>query len=155
MKHGELSDRIRQKAVQRYVRPALDTGRNHFSIEVKTLMSELESEGFPPNHPAQFCTAVQTRNFLLEHGLEIEKIDGPPSKKSTTVVVHYRVLRNAQADEKSSRRGEPLLEKENSAAWSRRLIGKLQGLLETELAAYGGAESFVKWVRSEEEKDIV
>jgi hypothetical protein len=156
MKHGELSERIRSRAVRKYVQPALDSGLSHFSIKVKDLMKELEAEGFPPNHPAQFCSAVRARTFLLEHGLEIERIDGPASKTSTTVVVHYRVKERNRGVAASI--AEPATDKvssdgpvEDSAAWAKRLTGKLFGLLKEELAEYGGGEAFLKWVRSEDE----
>lgn len=150
MSHGALSEQIRQRAIYKYVRPALTEGRQRFSIEIKPLMRELEAEGFPPNHPAQFCSAVQARSFLLEHGLQIEKIDGPPSKKSTTVVIHYRVMRplgqtlpaNNMTRAAEDRSEEP-------SARAKRLSERLRGLLKKELAEYGGAEGFMRWVRSE------
>jgi len=159
MRHGDLSEKIRSRAVRNYVEPALKNGLSHFSIKVKDLMKELEAEGFPPNHPAQFCSAVRTRTFLLENGLEIERIDGPASKTSTTVVVHYRVKgRNGAVEASgtshtcaSSSSEQPV---EDSAARAKRLTGKLFGLLKDEMAAYGGGEAFLKWVRSEDDEEV-
>jgi hypothetical protein len=34
------------------------------------------------------------------------------------------------------------------------LTGKLFGLLKDELAAYGGGEAFLKWVRSEDDEEV-
>jgi|GEM_PF-841263 len=159
MKHGELSEWIRKTAAERYVQPAISSGKRKFSIEVKALMGELEPKGFPPNHPAQFCTAVQTRSFLIQHGLEIERVDGPPSKKSTTVVVHYRIVDNnrtvpsggASPGLPSEDEQPPL--KEDSAAWAKRVTSKMAGLLKDEIAAYGGGDAFMKWIRSDGEED--
>ena len=42
---------------------------------------------------------------------------------------------------------------EDSAAWAKRVTGKLAGLLKDEMAAYGGGDAFMKWVRSDGEDD--
>jgi hypothetical protein len=158
MKHGDLSQKIRDRATQSFIRPAVEQGREQFSIKVKDLMNELEAEGFPRDHQAQFCSAVQTKNFLLEHGLEIERIEGPASKKSTTVVFHYRFKRRHHSGPINS---NPQLPKpiaadplETSAERAKRLTGKLRGLLKNELAEYGGAEGFIRWIRSDEEHQV-
>ena len=152
MSHGALSERIRERAIDKYIRPALRDGRRRFSIEVKDLMRELEAEGFPPNHPAQFCSAVQKHSFLLEHGLQIEKVDGPPSKKSTTVVVHYRVAGKRDRTPAANREPQAIeTTNEDPAARAKRLSERLRGLLKKELSEYGGAEGFMRWVRSEGE----
>ena len=41
--------------------------------------------------------------------------------------------------------------KESSAEWAERLTGKLSGLLKEELAAYGGGEAFIRWVRGHDD----
>jgi hypothetical protein len=40
---------------------------------------------------------------------------------------------------------------ETPEAWAHRLTGKLYGLLKEEMAACGGGEAFLRWVRSEDE----
>ncbi len=40
---------------------------------------------------------------------------------------------------------------ESSEEWATRLTENLRGLLKDELAEYGGAEGFMKWVRSDED----
>lgn len=41
-------------------------------------------------------------------------------------------------------------EEETPEAWAHRLTEKLCGLLKEEMAAYGGGEAFLRWVRSED-----
>ncbi len=143
MEHGHLSDRIRQKAVDKWVRPAITQGREKFSISVKEIMAELEQEGFPPHHQAQFCSALRTKTFLNEHGLKIEQTEGPPSKVSTTVVFHYRV--------ESRSKPQPSNAHESPAERAHRVTAGLRGLLKKEIAEFGGTEAFMKWVRSDED----
>ena len=158
MRNIGLSDQIRKRAVAKYIEPARRNGVSGVAIRVKDLMNELEPEGFPPNHPAQFCSALQARSFLLREGLEIERVEGPASGKSTTVVLHYRLklspsvasssLVGATNPQQSSDRRS---QEEDPALLAFRLTKKLRGLLREELAAYGGAEGFMRWVRSDED----
>jgi len=85
------SERVRLVASEKYVQPAVRAGKTHFSIAVKDLLKDLVSEGFPPGNTPQVCTALRKNNFLREQGIEIESVEGPPSKTSTTVVFRYRV----------------------------------------------------------------
>src|SRR5579863_8226523 len=94
------SERVRRLASQRYVQPAMRAGKTRFSIAVKDLIKDLVADGFPAGNTPQVCTALRKKEFLRDHGLEIEGIDGPPSKMSTTVVYRYRVT--DRADQKES-----------------------------------------------------
>lgn len=147
-----LSDRIRSLAQEKYVRPALRQGKSSFSIRVRDLLNDLQSEGFPGGHTPQICSALQTAKFLRENGLQIEEIEGPPSKMSPTVVVRYRT-----AESDSPKRQEiasPSVSTEESPeARALRLGGKLRGLLKDELEKYGGGEAFIRWVRGHDEED--
>src|ERR1700733_9125860 len=91
MKHG-LSDQVRAVAEEKYVNPAIQAGRIRFSIAVRDLMGVLEAQGFPARNWPQICSAIQADKFLRTNRLEIEAVEGPPSKQSTTVVVRYRVI---------------------------------------------------------------
>ena len=139
MNHG-LSDQVRMVALEKYVRPAISAGRAQFSVAVRDLMHHLQAEGFPAKNWPQVCTALQTEKFLRTNGLEIESVDGPPSKMSTTVVVRYRVANcGTQPEigqgESQSRRTGP--DEETPEEWAHRLTGKLFGLFKEELAEYG------------------
>src|SRR5579863_3099182 len=137
------SERVRRLASQRYVQPAMRAGKTRFSIAVKDLIKDLVADGFPAGNTPQVCTALRKKEFLRDHGLEIEGIDGPPSKMSTTVVYRYR---RADQRQRPARPAEPPATNaagaESPEEWAHRLAGKLNGLLKEELAEYGVGEAF-------------
>jgi hypothetical protein len=155
MKHG-LSDQVRSVALEKYVRPAIRTGKTHFSVAVRDLMRDLRLQGFPERNWPQICSAIQAEKFLRENELEIDAVDGPPSKKSTTVVVRYRLRKRdqpASVPEQSPLQAVGASGDEPPEARARRLGSKLRGLLRDELAEYGGGEAFIRWVRGYDEED--
>ncbi len=147
-----LSDRIRSLARDKYVKPALREGRSSFSIRVRDLLSDLQAEGFPGGHTPQICSALQTAKFLRENGLQIEEIEGPPSKMSPTVIVRYRTSQKSSPKHDEIARPSDAVE-ESPEARALRLGGKLRGLLKDELNKYGGGEAFIRWVRGYDEED--
>lgn len=144
-----LSEKIRSMARMKYVDPAMRSGHTRFSIRVRDLISDLQAEGIPPTYTPQICSALQTRKFLVENGLEIEEVEGPPKKVSPTVVIKYRVQEAsgvnllATADHVTS---------EDPSTRAFRLTEKLRGILKDELAEYGGGEAFLRWIRSDDEE---
>jgi hypothetical protein len=149
-----LSDQVRTVAQAKYVRPAINSGKKQFSIPVRDLRGDLRAQGFPGRHTPQICSALQTSKFLRENGLEIEGVDGPPSKMSSNVVVRYRVANFGALSGKAEHprgAGEMEPEAEDPSARAFRLTEKLRGLLKEELAEYGGGEAFLRWIRSEDE----
>jgi hypothetical protein len=159
--HRDGSRKIRERALRDYVKPALRNRQRTLTIPVKDLMKKLEAEGFPKNRPAQFCSALQERHFLQEHGLEVERIEGPPSGKSTTVVLHFRLQSKARPEvDQPGNHDAPRIKdgdtseikcEETPRQRAERFVGSLRGLLKNEIAAYGGTEAFIRWVRSEDE----
>jgi len=175
-----LSNQVRAMARAKYVHPAILARKRQFSIPVRDLLESLQTDGFPARNAPQVCSALQTTKFLRENGLEIEGVDGPPSKMSTTVVVRYRLANHgagekrlkAQAkashaanvrwskhnakrshilDTPSSAQAIPL--EETPEEWAHRLTAQISGLLKEELAEYGGGEAFLRWVRGYDEED--
>lgn len=154
--HYGLSDQVRARATMSYVRPAIDAGKRQFSISVKELLRDLEAHGFPGNHARQVCMALSSGKFLRENSIDIENIDGPPSKTSTTVVIHYRLAPGKTQNEQGAQRQvENPIHRANETPeeWAHRLTGKISGLLKDELAEYGGGEAFLRWVRGYDEED--
>lgn len=153
MRHGS-SDQVRALALEKYLQPALRAGKKQFSVAVKDVLQDLVAQGFPPGNTPQVCTALRKETFLREHGIEIESVDGPPSKMSTTVIFHYRATTPGA---QSTARKNPIEmmqidpNREDPAARALRLTETLRGLLKEELAEYGGGEAFMRWVRSEDE----
>jgi hypothetical protein len=155
MNHG-LSDQVRAVASDKFIQPAILAGQLSFSVAVRDLMHHLEPMGFPPRNWPQICSAIQAEKFLRAHGLEIEAIEGPPKKQSSTVVVRYRFANpRAQSGPVASPiQGEPTLTSdETPEEWAHRMTGKLFGLMKDEFAAFGGGEAFLRWVRSEDEDE--
>ena len=143
----ELSDKVRAFAEHEYVAPARREGRKRFAIQVRDVWNSLvEREGFPRQNVPQVCNALRSRKFLNPLGLEIEKVEGPPSQTSTTVVFHYRFR-----GEPSGELVKPSDEAQSGDGGSP--IEKLYGLMRKEFAAYGGGEAFLKWLRTDPEKD--
>jgi hypothetical protein len=151
-KTSGLSDKVRSTARAGFVQPAIRSGKREFSIRVRDLLDTLVPAGFPAGHTPQVCSAIQTAKFLEENGLEIVDVDGPKSKVSTTVVVHYRIADGhpAAADRSTPPQEHSGVREEDAEARARRLASRLRGLLKDELAEYGGGEAFLKWVRSED-----
>lgn len=149
-----LSDRIRAFAKAKYVNPAVRSGKTQFSIRVRDVVNELKPEGFPQHNTPQVCNALTGRKFLRENGIEIDKVEGPPSGQGPRVVVYYRVgSSNASAVkqlEQSTENSEVPIETRSERAF--RLTEKLRGILKEELAEYGGGEAFIRWVRSDDEE---
>ena len=155
MNYG-LSDQVRAYAKTGYVRPASSRGRRSFSIPVKELLRDLETRGFPSNHARQVCTALTSGKFLRENSIQIEAIDGPPSKNSTTVVVHYRFASSESSPNEAASApvgGGASHSNETPEEWAHRVTGKLSGLMKDEIAAMGGGEAFLRWVRGYDEED--
>ena len=148
----KLSDQIRTVARTKFVNPALDAGRKGFSISVRELMTTLEAQGFPRNHTPQICNALQTEKFLRANGLRITGIDGPKSKTSTTVVIHYSISGRTPEPSQPEGIAKPMsADAEEAGTRAQRLTENLRGLLKKEIAAHGGAEAFIRWVRSDDE----
>ncbi|MGD1074112.1 MAG: hypothetical protein ABSB15_28735 [Bryobacteraceae bacterium] len=148
-------------ALEKYVRPAIRAGKASFSVAVRDLMEDLQAEGFPARNWPQVCTAIQAEKFLRAHGLVIEGVDGPPKKLSTTVVIRYRV-EHSEAESGSigphAKTGpQPKVDQigseETPEVWAHRMTGKLFGLMKDEIAALGGGEAFLRWVRGYDEED--
>jgi hypothetical protein len=154
MNYG-LSDRVRTRAKASYVFPAASKRRQSFSIPVKEILRDLEQEGFPSNHARQVCTALTSGKFLRENNIQIEAIDGPPSKTSTTVVVHYKFISTgSQVSEASPPpRGSEDEARETPEEWAHRVTGKISGILKNEIGAYGGGDAFLRWVRGYDEDE--
>lgn len=144
------SDQIRSVVLTNYLKPKLQSGASRFSVSVRDVLGDLVKQDFPANRIPLVCAVLQGKKFLKGIGLEVEQIDGPPSKQSPTVVVHYRVVNNTTNRISAESNGtEPKTEDPKIKA--KRLTEKVRGILKEELAEYGGGEAFLRWVRSEDE----
>jgi hypothetical protein len=141
------SDRVRGIVIEKYVKPALSAGNTRLSIRARDVLKDAEaSEDFPRGRTPLICNVLQSNKLLSEAGLELDRVEGPPSRQSRTVVVHYRVAGPARAA------ADPERVRETPAERAHRLTEKLRGLMKDEITAHGGAEGFIRWVRSDEEE---
>lgn len=147
------SDLVRAIAAEKYVRPALRDGKRQITVAVKDVLRDLMAQGFPATNTPQVCSALRTKEFLRDLGIEIESIEGPPSKQSTTVVYRYRAIEPRSPSAESKVEREATRPEETSEEWAHRVIGKISGLLKEELAGVGGGEAFIRWVRGYDEED--
>jgi hypothetical protein len=155
MASSGLSDRIRLLVSERYVQPAMKLGSERLSIRVKDILKDVAGDASARGRTPAICEVLQGRKLLRENDLEIEGVDGPPSKQSTTVVVHYRILHPgrwagaASADKDVQATATSV---ETAKERARRLTNKMAGLLKDEMAAYGGGDAFMKWIRSDDDE---
>jgi hypothetical protein len=141
------ADRIRSLVAERYVAPVRRAGSRRLSIRVRDVLGDVAKENFPRGRTPLICEVLQGKKFLAQQGLEIENVEGPPSKQSPTVVVHYRVVGAGGTA------SEPPASAETPKERAHRLTGKLFGLMKDEIAAHGGAEGYMRWVRSDDDQD--
>lgn len=148
---GGSSEQVRAVAAEKYVEPALRAGKTRFSVAVRDVIQDLVAQGFPPANTPQVCSALRKKDFLHSYGIEIEGIDGPPSKTSTTVVYRYRKTSQMKTTRPEIEIGTSA-EREDSDAWVQRVTKNIRGILKDEIAEMGGAEGFMRWVRAEDEE---
>ena len=141
-----LTDRIRSYVMAEYVIPARRQGKQKLTVSVREVRSALGKHESMRGKSVVICQALQSRKFMEQSAMVVDSIDGPPSKKSPTVVMHYELIGSEANDANASSVAAP----ETPEEWAARVTGKLWGLMREELSAYGGGEAFVKWVRSEE-----
>lgn len=151
-KYG-LSDQVRAVARDKYVLPAMRSGQNAVTIRVKGLLGDLKSVGFPANSTPLVCNALRSERFLGDNGLEIVEVEGPPSKQSTTVVMHYRIAeRQKGAIPRKGFANPEGRHVEDPSARAKRLADALRGLLKEEIREHGGSDAFIQWIRSDDEE---
>jgi hypothetical protein len=144
------SDLIRLRVRQSFLQPALQSGEHRVSVRVKDVLRLMANDDFPASRTPLICQVLTGNKILEENGLTIERIEGPPSKQSPTVVVHYKVNQNGTAHSGES---SPAECEETAEEWAERVTSGLCGLLKDEIASLGGTEAFMKWVRSEDEDE--
>jgi hypothetical protein len=105
-------------------------------------MKQAEAEGMSTaQRTPAFCTAIQTRKFLEMNGLKVVGVEGPASKKSTTVVVHYEFVDHPAPS--SSKHGQPYSTEDPLLE----LSGVLRGAIRE------GAAAFLSELRRDKEQD--
>lgn len=92
-----LHDEIRRIGGAKFVLPARQARREEFTIAVRDVMAQAQAEGMSTTGRAPaFCKAIRTREFRDANGIDEVGVEGPASKQSTTVVVHYRFRHSSE-----------------------------------------------------------
>ena len=155
MPNSGLSGKIRLLVSERYVQPAMKLGSERLSIRVKDILKDVAGDPDARGRTPAICEVLQGNKLLRENDLEIEGVEGPPSKQSTTVVVHYRILHPGQwaGDAHAGKRAQAAVAPaETPKERARRLTNRMAGLLKDEMAAYGGGDAYMQWVRSDDDE---
>jgi hypothetical protein len=140
----KLHEQIRGIAERDFIKHSRAAGKSEFVIAVRDLMAKAQAAGLSTSgRTPAFCKAIQTIDFLEDNGLELSSIEGPPSKQSTTVVVHYR-FRNLPNS--SARLAEP-----SPVASSEDPLMRLRGVLKG--AMREGAAAFLHELRRDRENE--
>ena len=133
------SDKVRQFARQEYVEPA--RGRNE-SIQIRfgDLKTKLLRVGFPQGHANQVVSPLESSKFWKPLGLEMCSQKG--QSRTVDSVLEFRFIDAVKG---------PTAIEESPGKKARRLTNELRGLFKDEIAAHGGAEGFLRWVRSDQD----
>jgi hypothetical protein len=137
------SNRVRKIAEDEYVQPAR-LNQELVRIPFGDLKAKLVKLGFPQGHANQVVSPLESEKFWGPLGLEL----CTPKGQSRTIdsVLEFRFVGNGGGEIEGK---EPKVE--TPAERAHRLTEKLRGLMKEEIAAHGGAEGFIRWVRSDED----
>jgi hypothetical protein len=116
-----------------YLKPARRKGERTFAVSVGQVHKALGLN----NRVPQVCSALESRKLLDANQLRIVAKTGPPSGKSTTVVITYEIL---NVDSKLGNQTNPLV--------------RLRGLAKDVFKQLGGGEAFVRSERSKFTGDV-
>ena len=130
MKRGAYADRVREHARANYVEPA----RRRGDPTIQIIAGDVEKAVHLQNRSSLVCQALRSHKFQEESRVLLEKVDGPPSGVSTTVVFTYRLVGTG---------GESTHPK-NADVFLR-----LRGSLKNVFQKLGGGEQFIRRERQD------
>ena len=136
------SERVRDVADTEYVQPARPSGER-VRIRFGDLRARLVKLGFPAGHFNQIATPLESAKFWRPRGLEMCTPKGQSRNDDT--IFEFRFIEETEKVE-----SEPI---ETSKERALRAADELRGMLKKEIAAHGGPERFLRWVRSDEDED--
>jgi hypothetical protein len=125
------TDKVRRTASERYIFPARRRQETTVAIHSGDFGKYLvQNNVLPPNRFPIICNALRSRAFLRENGLTLEKVQGPPSGKSSTVTFVYKLqpLRRSSAPQQATAAAPSFM--------------SLRGILKSSYQKLGGAEAF-------------
>jgi hypothetical protein len=136
------SERVREVAKREYIEPARAT-QGVVRIPFGELKSKLVRLGFPQSHANQVATPLETDKFWKPLGLELCSPKGQARTVDSVLVFRFA----------AGERTKQVYVKETPAEKASRLIGQMRGLMKNTIDSHGGAEAFIRWVRSDSDED--
>ena len=121
------ADRIRSHVAESYVAAARRRGEEMVTVVARDVLHDLKLRG---DRAAAVCDALGRPKFRKEHDLELVRVDGPPSKQSTTTTFTFRIPPRSAASDRAPRNA----------------VRDLLGAGKATFAALGGGEH---WLRRE------
>lgn len=83
---------VRCYVVEKYIEP----GRRRHDVKVRVIAGEVHRALKLSQRIPLVCNALRSEKFLRANSLELEKLEGPPSKQGPNVVFTYRLKPGAQ-----------------------------------------------------------
>jgi hypothetical protein len=133
MKTG-WSERVREVADRDFVQPSRSKG--YVRIRFGDLHTKMQKQGFPPQHPNQIATAIESRKFWEPRGLVMCSPKGQSRK--VDAIFEYKVANEMQDHRNTTPDRDPLLE----------LVGMLKGAIRE------GADAFIREIRKDKGSDL-
>jgi hypothetical protein len=133
------SERVRQVVDEAYVSPARGNSQI-VRIPFGELKAKLVAMGFPSGHANQVVTPLESKRFWGPRGLTMVSVKHQP--RTVESVLEFRFAEDSGdtvAKVERMRRGLEAFD-------------RVRGSMKEEIAAFGGTEAFLRWVRSEDEK---
>ncbi|MCU1321360.1 MAG: hypothetical protein JWM43_1009 [Acidobacteriaceae bacterium] len=127
MKTG-WSEKVREVADRDYVQPSRRKS-SYVRISFGELHTKMQQQGFPPQHPNQIATALESKKFWEPRGLVMCSPKGQSRKNET--VFEFKFVDDSQPARKTSPEHDPLLG----------LAGILKGTIRE------GAPAFIREIR--------
>lgn len=124
------TEKVRKTAFERYIEPARRRQEGTVTIHSGEFNKYLINTNLlPPNRFPIVCNALRSSKFLRENYLKLQKIDGPPSGRSSTVTFVYKLEPLPHGS------GTPLKHADDE------FLG-LRGILKSTYQQLGGVEAF-------------
>lgn len=119
------TERVRQYSSKQYVEPA----RRRGDATVQIVAGDVHKAMNFSNRVPVVCQALKSPKFMAENGLELEKVEGPPSGLGTRTTFIYRI--------KASSNGEST----STPEWP---FLRLRGIAKDVFRSLGGGEEFIR-----------
>ena len=135
------SDRVREIADREYVAPARALG-GVVRIPFGELKAKLVKIGFPQSNANQVATPFETVKFWGPRHMELVSPKGQP--RTVDSVLEFRFT--DEADNPEAKRAD-------RKRRAMEAFDELRGSLKEEIAAIGGSDAFIRWVRSDADEN--